>query len=513
MSITVRLTGDQEDLGKGLFPLHRQLESFYRDLGWPAGVKRIGVLTQIMGGRGDFTAAAKMIEVVQEIASGCEIDWILQGGLAYNPASFLKNKNPQKIFIREWGQPPIDSSPLDLLLVGPVRLQWDKKYIAEKIQRAVTGPLFGIMELGSKLQGKHWEIIHMICTQGDPSFPSIYPLLVPSAANVTSGLLPMGLLEGTGLFLSKERLEAQLSRGDSCPTYLAKISDPTLRQAILDAVPNYDQASFNFGYAHQVVSWGKFIDVVCLHEKDRQVVIVLNQHGDFANGGQKLSDQEFSSTVFDEARLQFLKQQGFGKIVIKGVETIEHTLSSQGRSLTMIIRPSFTPEDVFCLQLAAERILATGDNSAIEAFCSRCSLYVYEALRHKREFFKQQQALAEDVSPTLARLLRLFAENSDQRSELANLLNDPLLKTHTLQFCQMISSRFSFQERLQAALKRVVWQAVRPDLKELEEQSFEPAFKTDLLTYLKNPKPTILQATLAPNLRDRIRDRGYQLGT
>ncbi|MDF2577955.1 MAG: hypothetical protein K0S74_1439 [Chlamydiales bacterium] len=319
----------------------------------------------------------------------------------------------------------------------------------------------------------------------------------------------MGIQTGTGVFLNKELISKTLSKQYCCPSYLAKIKDKGLYADIMEAMnvhdlesqPNYDLYSFNSGYAHKVKSWGNFIDCVAVHEKEKQVVIVLNHLGEFA----RLSSTEFQEQIFDTKRLNFLKSKGYENILFKGEEQklsfLQQTnYSHTTRSLTVIVRPSFTPNDMNQIQLASERLLATGDNSAVEAWCARCKLYLYEDVANggcKWRFLQQQVDAATKFSPNLSRLLALFGNDSrickslsesQKMEEIEDLLSDPQLGEDTIQYCNYLTTYYSFDEVLEAALKRTAWQYCIPELAKVEAESVNEGFREGIVNYLKNPE-------------------------
>ena len=413
----------------------RQLESRYRKLPCPPQMQKIVAFTSVVGGRGDVAASAKAIDVMRTMCPLATFEWVLNCDFAcqarrYDPRLFLNHDDPLKIHLRNWGSEPSDKAPVDFLLMGPVDPIWGLKYLESGLGRKITGPVFGFVE---NSETPRWW--------GKEPF------------------LGMGLRPGTGVFLDRSRIEAPLSRGYCCPSYLPQIQDIGLRKDILEAMnvfdeqsqPDYDQYSFNSGYAHHDASWGKFIDSVAIHERDKHVVIVLNQQGAFSG----YTTHGFQDELFTPDRLAFLRQKGYGTVILKG-EGLEPILLQEAenpgleRRLTVIIRPSFVPSDMRRMQLASERLLATGDNSAVEAWSARCKLYLYEDVANlgsKWRFLQQQVDLAQTISPNLAKLLALFGGDrrlpqrslntpldKKQMDELEQLLNDPNLGNATLKF-------------------------------------------------------------------------------
>ena len=306
--VDIALPQQTNNLDEALFPLHSQIDSQYRALPWPAQMQKIVVLTEVKGGRGDIAAAAKAIALMQKLCSTLTFDWVLQGARPdqYDPMSFLNCDDPSKVRIRYWLSKPPEEAPGDLLLTGPVKLGWGVDYIESRIRRNVAGPAFGFMENAEALRTFDQSLPATIVRQAnaedsnDKIYQELHPLIFPCKSDNSESLLPMGVQPGTGVFLDQNRIEAPLSRGYCCPSYLPRIQDAELRKDILEAMnvfdgvsePDYDQHSFNSGYAHRPASWGKFIDCVAIHEKNKHAVIVLNQRGEFAHPTTSVLDKK-----------------------------------------------------------------------------------------------------------------------------------------------------------------------------------------------------------------------------
>jgi hypothetical protein len=530
--VDIELPEKMSALDMSLFPLHRQIERQYLTLPWPAQIQKIVVLTQVNGGRGDIVAAAKTIDVMQRMCSTLTFDWVLQGARyhEYIPSLFLDCLNPSKVNMRNWKSLPQEDVQGDFLLAGPVGLGWGVDYIETGIRRKIVGPVFSFLENAQDLNSFVTTSLPPIVQKDlekKEMYQELHTLAFPSSLG-EGHQLPMGLQPGSGVFLDRSRMGAALSRGDCCPSYLLQIEGSTLRKDILEAMnvfdgqsqPDYDQYSFNSGYAHHPVSWGKFIDCVAIHEKNKHVVIVLNQKGEFAD----LSDQEFQDKIFGEERLAFLKEKGYGDIFFKGkdqsVVLLQHVEGS--RRLTVIVRPSFFPSQMKYMQLASERLLATGDNSAVEAWCARCKLYLYEDVANmgcKWRFLQQQVDLAQTISPNLSKLLALFGGdarlsdpclnkplNRQKMDEVEQLLNDPSLSDSTLQFCSHITSKYSFDKVLEAAIKRTVWHHCIPELAKIESETIDEDFQTGLIAYFKDlgASEKVLHVRGLPELGRRV---------
>jgi hypothetical protein len=320
-----------EETKEVFFNLHRLIEKQYRDLPWPPEMKNIVVLTQVCGGRGDIVAAAKAIALVQEICPTLSFDWILQGISInkYKPKSFLNCKDPSKVHVRGWQSKSLENKPGDLLFTGPVKLSWDAHYIGCRINRKIEGPNFKFLENAEELCYIGCGYLRGILkkTDLDKIYKKLHSKIFRSEAFEGSGILSMGLRKYSGVFLDKSRVDAPLSRKYCCPNYLLKIQDSSLRKDILKTMnvlddkskPDYDQFAFNFGYAHRPKSWEKFIDCVAIHEKKKDVVIVLNQRGLIQEATfYDFSTKEFREKIFTEKRLSFLRKKGFGNVVLKG---------------------------------------------------------------------------------------------------------------------------------------------------------------------------------------------------
>jgi len=277
-----------------LFLMHRHLEAMYRNLPWPQPLNRVTLMTKVFGGRGDVAAAAKVIQVMQNINPDLIFDWIPIPYPDFEPKSFLNCPNPSNVHIWKGS----DERPKNslFLIVGPVKCNWDNADIERRIAMKIDGPRFSFMEIAE--EPSHQEITDLyvsssICQEtSDDQLKTLYPWLhkrfFRSQSPPLDGL-QMGLKEGIGIFVDEERLNAPLSREYCCPRYLKQLRDDRLRKDILDALdvreethlPNYDRYSFNSGYAHHSTSWGKFIDFVAIHERVKHVILVLNQYGQY----------------------------------------------------------------------------------------------------------------------------------------------------------------------------------------------------------------------------------------
>lgn len=513
---------------QSLFQLHRFIERQYQNLPWPSKLNQIAVMTQVTGGRGDISGAAKVIGIMQKMCPSLLFDWIVLTG-KYDPQSFLKCPDPSKVKIRNPLPMPDNPTQADFLVVGPVKSGWGTNYIEGKFNVSLKGPRFDFLECASPIETEIFVHLAWKTANEKPNeaYRSIHERFFPSQTKSSNGL-SMGLQKGSGVLLDESRVEAPLSLEYCCPSYLLKLEDKELQKDILSALcvsdekslPDYRKNSMNSGYAHRPASWTKFIHVVAIQEREKDVTIVLNQHGEF----DQLDTQTFSEQILTAERLAFLKKWGYGDVIIKGAEKdpliVQKSSDSQERKLTIILRPSFKPNDMKYLQLASERLLATGDNSAAEAWAARCKLFVYEDVANlgcKNEFLKQQIELANSISPNLGTLLRIFDRrnpplNDEEMDLVIKILQSPSLAKETMQFCNLITQNYSFKNILEGALKRVAWHHCIPELMNEEIDVMDEEFKSGIVNFMKSADtpPQVINIKNLPLLAERVQLRVQQ---
>jgi hypothetical protein len=345
------------------FPLHPMIKREYRALPWPETIKKIVIYIHVKGGRGDIVAAAKVIGMMQRICPTLEFDWVVHNIESYqgDPKSFLTCDDPDSVHLRKEGTPEAETG--DFLLTGPVDTFWNREQIINTyVKRKIEGPFFLFCENAQLISSMDPKFLP---SKSEMTYEKLQIRIFPPSLDY-GGKLSMGLQPGSGIFLDQSRIDAELSREDCCPSYLSQIENQELYQDIAAAMGgkiDYELNSLNFGYAHHPISWSKFIISVAIHERSKDVTIVLNQAGAIC----PCSDQSFIARVFKDEYLELLKSKGYGTITIKGEKESRVLVLGNGWRLNVIIRPSFTPSDVRSLQLASERLLATGDNSALEA--------------------------------------------------------------------------------------------------------------------------------------------------
>lgn len=520
-SVTVPLSGDVYELfDETLIPLQRYIEKLYVDLPWPRQMQTVIVFTEIIeDGLGDIAAAAKAISLMLRIVpTNTSFEWVTyvkaigfsSPKKKYEPLSFLTLKERARVqhSMFSWSFKDKKKDPADFVLVGPV-VSMRKEHIETIIGRKINGPIYGFKEIADRY-GEKFPI------SSYPSFRSysaIFPInYEPDTPRLTGTCQSMGIIPGRGVFLDEGRVQAVRSRGYCCPTYLHKIQDTSLLKDILESmqiyddksVPNFDKYSFNSGYARWLDSHKRFIYAVAMHERAKHVVIVLNEC--------KTMDAFFDH-IFTLEAMAVLQQNGYGSITVKSLDREKVFLLGEDspghRDLTVIIRPGFSPQDMRSLQLSSERLLATGDNTAVESWCALCILFLYECPSHKQGFRKQQIDLAKKIAPSLARLLELplpsYSANVSIK-DLETAVCHPDLAQDTLRFCTYISERCSFAPIFEAAIKRTAWRFLNPDLIEVEAEALGTELPRDLMNYMKDRR-TVQSLTLhnLPHLKNRIR--------
>jgi hypothetical protein len=260
--------------------------------------------------------------------------------------------------------------------------------------------------------------------------------------------------------------------------------------------------------------WKKFIQCVSLDEKEKNVTVVAIQ-GKQAQGFFT-STKEFTQTVLTDEYLDFLEQEGFGPIVVKGEEEeniLRGASGSSKRKFTVVFRPVIKPEDVKQLELASERILATGDNSASQAFTARCKMYMYELVgMHKTTYSQQQIQLGASVLPELGEFLTLASIEKEwtpeETARVCELIQHPALHRACFDFCQLISREYDFEPVLEASLKRALWMHVIPELMAEEASAMNPEFKEQLFRFFRGELSAgdVMQVvvTCLPQLEEKI---------
>jgi hypothetical protein len=297
------------------------------------------------------------------------------------------------------------------------------------------------------------------------------------------------------------------------------LHDVTLKNALFAAMgftskawipPERSIPSLNFGYAHRAYSWGRFIDVAAWHESSADLVFVLNRRGAYG----VCSAAAFLEKIFTVERQDLLAKQGFRLVRIQDeisnapvLSLSAHTthMHHKRRQIQVILRQRFKPQDMRLLQLAAERLLSTGDNTAIESWAARAKIFVYEDVNnggYKTAFLAQQIAIAQQVAPDVASLLQIFGSKGKVlpnlgQQNMQQLLRKPNLADDTLRFCEHLCTHYDLRLHLTGALKRTVWLTCNPALWQIEIDLTAPYLQEPLCHFLKG-MPTLHTQELAP---------------
>ncbi len=499
------------------------LESLYADLPWPKNVKNIAVVTEVADGSGDVSSAAKVVDAVRKLSSDLNITWRVCSQ-QFDPKTFLSSSDLSKIHIITDLSEEKPNEPADLLITGPVNTVRSLKEMKILYRGEIRGPRFNFIEFGhvrfttfSKLVWRQQSDIRgeltwplsvasqMIFGRPVEKTNSVYQTIHANFF-VASHDLPgegvvMGLRNKTGVLIDEKRAHAFLSRKSCCPNYLQNIGDDQLKRDVLqslgvangEGLPNYDQVCLSFGYARRSATWKRFISLIAIQEQEKDVVIVLNQTALF-DSCQYTTDG-FCRKIFTPDFLSFLEKYGFGQVRVKGVEEEPIVMPTGNtpdlRTLDFVIRPNFTPGDVMAFQLASDRLLCTGDNTPLESWAARCSLYLYECQSREKELFlKQQVEAAKPKHPIFARYLQLTSKRGDfteaEMNEVIALLRDPQLPQQTLAFCKEVVIIHSFKNVLVGALKRAAWHHLLPNLLSAEAEAIDLNFKEKVITCLQS---------------------------
>lgn len=481
----------------GFLPFKKALEAPYRALPWPDCMKKITFFTEVKGGFGDIVAAGRVIDLAQKMAPETNIDWQFTGCYV-NPSKFLYYTDPSRIEMF-WKSRRVEPIETHFLITGPTDTGWGMNYIAAKINTKVAGPRFTFLECAEMSDSILFT--SLLTSKSKNSKKRFHNIFAGLAIVPSSNAHLLGLEPGSGLLLDSERVNAALSRKGCCPSYLARIQDKDLLTDLAIALkfhpgktlPDFDKFSLNFGYAHYSESWARFIDSVATQTQTKNVVIVLNTRSTL----EKFHEMEFKETIFTKERLRMLQELGYGIVHLKRKnepgKAILLESPKENRSLEVILREGFLPEDVKWLQLAAEGLLTTGDNSFTEAIAARCTYLQYEVANPiyscKSNFQKQIIAQANDLYAPLGKLLAINGESCSlsQEDEEArrNLLRDPLMRSATLMFCEKITQEHDARPLLEAAIKRVAWTYLIPELFALEREHIDPESQKELCAFFE----------------------------
>lgn len=169
-------------------------------------------MTEVKGGRGDIAGAAKTIHLMQGFGSTeIAFNWSLNGSYhKYKPLTFLSEPHPAQLQI---GDPRFEKISADegIIILGPAKCDLETSLIKGKTGITFSGPRFAFLE---NAENPHDEerIYFACCTarKEKGNYKAIHSELFPSEYDPSRGI-PMGLQEGTGIFIDQSRVSAPRS--------------------------------------------------------------------------------------------------------------------------------------------------------------------------------------------------------------------------------------------------------------------------------------------------------------
>lgn len=406
------------------------IESKYSTMSWPK-VKTIAFLTYVCGGMGDIITSKKAIDIIQEELPYVEIDWILT---KYNADIDSIVKSLTQVPVYYFGNVSDNTTSVrktyDLMVIAPVRVGWGTDYIERKCNIKIS-KTFTFYEAAERMS-YHYSRIASINDK----------FKYPTRKNNTIFGLSMGLIPGTGMLIDNKRISLSKSK-----QHTELINNKEIRTVI----KNHSGYSINFGYAHRHESHIKFVQCVAIHEKKKNILIFMNAEGAYFN---------------EEFILPDLTKYDIGMVVIDGEQIRQ---SDTGRILSIFNYKHLSLNDIMYLQLMSDRLLATGDNTAIESICCFPKLYLYEDVQNggcKSNFLKQQVSLS---TKPLGKLLYLFGHSpflfTDENLNIVeNILNEFDISADLLAFCEDIINNYSFKNIMLSSMKRILYHRDNPEM-------------------------------------------------
>ncbi|MBS3904163.1 MAG: hypothetical protein KGZ39_02425 [Simkania sp.] len=513
-------------------PMHylkflQHIEQLYLELDrFPIRVQRVYVYTIIQGGLGDFAAAAKIINEIFRKHPKLQFVWgynntylLEKNQLQFTPpppffSYFLHEQSRSNVTIIDLDKesPPPDLLSTHLLICGPVQCSINTAHLCAKLAINLQGPRWDFCE-NSIEKTSHLENIKNSCLDNPTwSLHTRYSYLFPSHSSIKNTVRSMGLTPGTGILIDESRKQASLhiDRLSS----LQNLQNPILKNKIYttlhcedtDSYPDSDQYSIYFGYAHYIESWQNFI-ICAAREKQRSLLLLLNQHGIQATTEKteeiycKYPVRFFNDIILGNELKRFLHTHGYQTIRVIDIttDTIAETTLGSGRELTILLYEYLDPDDIKCLQLAADGYLCTGDHSAGEAISAaggKTPLYIYEPWAHKNRFYKEQLRIARECSLQLEAFLTICTDHTSDLTErmtkILPFLEDPLLAEATHRFCTCIRTNYSFNSIALGSIARALWHFQHKYLIEAEISSLTKESKQKLLKFplLPDQDPT-----------------------
>ena len=444
-----------------LILIQREIDNKYDQLPWPTNIYQLTLITEIRGGLGDISSAAKIINLLQEMSPRIHIDWIITP-IYTDAMSFIDNKDRVRI------NPLIPYFP-HLLLVGPSNCMWGTKYIESRFHFKLKGIRFDFLEAGSE---PNTDVL--ACVQNLSGYEQIHRFVFPASHHLSNAVI-MGLRPGMGMIFDKNRMGCKSTISE----LLDMLNDVSLKNNINKFyVDKNNSWSINSGYAHRPNSWKKFIDCVAIHEKSSNVIIILNSRGEFDN----YNNADFIEKILDQTRIKFLINLGYEQIIFNNKKICK---SKENRKLVIITQPKFSVDNMKIIQLISDRIMCTGNSSVSEAIScgSRewmpLKLYLYEDVANcgvTDNFANQQIEIAKKIYPNFAHLLKIFAfsytePNAEQMDKITKILNDKELSKYVYKFCKIIVENYSFDKIFKNSLLRSLWLHIDSKLLDIEISS------------------------------------------
>lgn len=487
----------------------------------PKNPRKIVLLNRAHGGVGDYAAGYKVVNLMEQIDPHAIISWVSTP----SEVRHFKTPSPKLKFANiDHSESGFEhNAEVDLVIQGPLNDSNSSTYLQDKYKIKFEGQHYSFVEIcgfldeGINLFGSlydrfaeivpsHEIVIRSGGTIGflengvSNSFNSEHQRQMMDAILdecLKSHVLGMGIDGSSGLLFEENSTPPQLSQIYAHPEAMLEIENKLLLEQIFQTPPSTTVPihsftalqSLNFGYAHYTDVKGRFIDSVAIHENKKNLTFVFYQ---IQKGNDLSKLAYFQRKVFTPQRVALLQRLGYGKIVVKSDEKLNDLIiklpsdNKNSRTLTVILHQCFSKNDMRCLQLASERILATGDNSACEAFSSRFKLYMYEDISKQRdpeeyignsfrkgEFLNQQIRVGTEVYPPLGRFLKLSSQEvqltEGQMKEMETILSDPGIAPAFLKFAETITRNYQFKPLLEGMIRRHFWKRHYPKFFDLEK--------------------------------------------
>lgn len=530
-----------------LAQLAQVFNSAYSDLPWPSNFENIVVYTEIVGGYGDVASAGKIIACLRAVDQKVKIKWIIKGRIRDDPWKFIPGAH-DRLWIEFTHDPSskVEFTTVDLIVCGPTNITRKAKQWSMILGIEITCPIIKFLEIAYS-----YEVISVYAAETRLArWPEVY---VYERSTTEGSIFPQHSRKRlTPEELSPERIAHHEKKKKE---YIAELyeewPDLLLKQdgLVMGIKPgtgvlrheNYMESSFsdvitkyltedisgfsvNCGYAHRMASKLKFIDCVTFSADAERILIILNQEGEL----EKYDFSGFVRRICTEARMNKLQAEGYGRLLISGRKH-QHTQKFDGsKTLIIVVRKWYPHEDFLVFQGASERILATGDNSPIEAWASLVTtgkLFLYEDVANagcKSKFLQQQVALATQIYPPYGQLLAMFggertkyAEclnkewSNEHWSEVREILSASDLSSHVRTFCRTILEEYRFETLWLNLVKRQVYLQRYPELHALELQIGGTDFIPDLVAGVENQTlgALVIDPSLTTTLRQALSEK------